>query len=123
MNINTITTAINAMTYEEQDKYLKKGLCFNCKQPRHLSGDCPRKNPWWLTSKGVEPPDYIQNQSSSGYSKPDAKEITKYIRTMNKEEQDELFEEVEKDDDLSNKRKDFWNGEWQTCQTSTLPTM
>jgi len=61
-----------------------------------------------LTSNGVEPPDYIQNQSSSGYSKkPDAKEITKYICTMNKEEQDELFEEVEKDDDLNNKRKDF----------------
>jgi len=61
-----------------------------------------------LTSNGVEPPDYIQNQLSSGYSKkPDAKEITKYIRTMNKEEQNELFEKVEKDDDLNNKRKDF----------------
>jgi len=96
------------MTYEERGKYLKKELCFNCKQPGHLSHDCPKKNPQRSTSNGVGLPSYIQNQSSSGYlKKPDAKEVAKYIRAMNKEEQDELFEEVEKDDDLSNKGKDF----------------
>jgi len=121
MDIDVITTTINAMTYEERGKYLKKGLCFNCKQPGHLSRDCPKKNPWWSTSNGVGTPSHIQNQSSSGYSKkPDAKEVAKSIHAMNKEEQDELFEKVEKDDDLSMKEKDFWNRERQAHWTLTL---
>ena len=111
MDIDVVTT-INAMTYEEQGEYLKKGLCFNCKQPRHLSHDCPKKNPRRSTSNGVGPPSYIRNQSYS--KKPDAKEVAKYICAMNKEEQD---------DDLSNKGKDFWNGEQQACWTSTLQIM
>jgi len=55
----------------------------------------------------MEPPRYTQNQSNSYQKKPDAKEIAKYICAMNKEEQDVLFEEVEKDDELSTKGKDF----------------
>jgi len=106
MDIDVVTTTINAMTYEERGEYLKKGLCFNCKQPGHLSRDCPKKNPRRSTSNGVGPPSYIWNQSSSGYSKkPDAKEVAKSIHAMNKEEQDKLFEKVEKDDDLSMKEK------------------
>jgi len=105
MDINVVTTTINAMTYKEQGEYLKKGLCFNCKQPGHLSRDCPKKNPRRSTSNGVGPPSYIRNQSYS--KKPDVKEVTKYIRTMNKEEQDELFEEVKNNEDLSSKGKHF----------------
>jgi len=56
----------------------------------------------------METPRYIQNRPAANYQKkPDAKEIAKYIRAMNKEEQDVLFEEVEKDDELSTKGKDF----------------
>jgi len=108
MDIDVVTTTINAMTYEERGEYLKKGLCFNCKQPGHLSRDCPKKNFRQSTSNSVEPSRYIQNRSSTNYQKkPDAKEIAKYIHAMNKEEQDVLFEEVEKDDELSTKEKDF----------------
>jgi len=108
MDIDIVTTTINAMTYKERGEYLKKGLCFNCKQPGHLSRDCPKKNFRRSTSNSVEPSRYIQNRSSTNYQKkPDAKEIAKYIRAMNKEEQDILFEEVKKDDELSTKGKDF----------------
>ena len=124
MDISVITTTINTMTYEEWGEYLKKGLCTNCKQSGHLSRDCPKKNPWRSTSNGVGLPNYIRNQPSSGYSKkPDAKEVVKYICAINKEEQDELFEEVKKDNDLSMKGKDFWNGEWQAHRTLTLQIM
>ena len=42
MDINVITTTLNVMSYEEWGEYLKKGLCFNCKQPGHVSCDCPK---------------------------------------------------------------------------------
>jgi hypothetical protein len=33
MDIDFINTTINTMSYEERSEFLKKGLCFNCKQP------------------------------------------------------------------------------------------
>ena len=108
MDIDLIDTAISAMSYEERGEFLKKGLCFNCKQQGHISRDCPKKNPSRSTSNAVNALRYNQNRPSSGYSKkPDAKELAKYIRAMNKEEQNELFDEVEKNDNLSDKGKDF----------------
>jgi hypothetical protein len=108
MDIDAINTTINAMSYEERSEFLKKGLCFNCKQPGHISRDCPKKDPRRSTSNAVNAPRYSQNKSSSGFAKkPDAKEMARYIRTLNKDEQDELFDEVEKDENLSEKGKDF----------------
>ena len=108
MDIDFIDTTINAMSYEERGEFLKKGLCFNCKQQGHISRDCPKKNPNRSTSNTANAPRYSQNRPSSGYSKkPDTKEMAKYIRAMNKEEQNELFDEVEKDENLCDKGKDF----------------
>jgi hypothetical protein len=108
MDIDFIGTTINAMSYEERNEFPKKGLCFNCKQPGHISRDCPKKDPRRSTSNAVNTPRYSQNKPSSGYAKkPDAKEMAKYIRSMNKDKQDELFDEVEKDENLSDKGKDF----------------
>jgi len=38
---------------------------------------------------------------------PGTKEIARYIRAMNADEQDKLYEEIEKGDNLSNRAKDF----------------
>ena len=43
MDIDIVTTAINAMSYEERGEFLRKGLCFYCKQPGHISRNCPEK--------------------------------------------------------------------------------
>ena len=45
MDVDTITMALNAMSYEEQGNYLHNGLCFYCKQPGHVSHECPKKQP------------------------------------------------------------------------------
>jgi len=37
MDIDVVTTTINAMTYEERGEYLKKGLRFKCGQPGHVA--------------------------------------------------------------------------------------
>jgi hypothetical protein len=67
MDIDAINTTINAMSYEERGEFLKKGLCFNCKQQGHISRDCPKKDPRRSTSNAVNAPRYSQNKSSTGY--------------------------------------------------------
>ena len=34
---------VDAMSMDEQSQLMKKGACFNCKQVRHLSRDCPNQ--------------------------------------------------------------------------------
>ena len=34
---------IDALTFEERNKLMKEGKCFNCKSTGHISKDCPRK--------------------------------------------------------------------------------
>ena len=43
MDVDVVTTTINAMTAEEREKFLKEGLCFRCRKPGHISRDCPMK--------------------------------------------------------------------------------
>ena len=35
---------IDRLTYEERGDLMKKGLCFRCKKPGHVSRECPQKN-------------------------------------------------------------------------------
>ena len=34
---------IDRLTLDERTEHMKKGLCFNCHQPRHAGKDCPNK--------------------------------------------------------------------------------
>jgi Ty3 transposon capsid-like protein/Zinc knuckle len=43
MDVDTITTTMNAMTVEEREKFMKEGLCFRCRKTGHISRDCPLK--------------------------------------------------------------------------------
>ena len=100
--------SINAMSETERAYLMKKGACFKCKEVGHMA----REHDSFTNSfkRGNEKPKYSGNPraaTGNATKKPDAKEIAKYIRAMNQEEQDKLFEEVEKDDNISDKAKDF----------------
>jgi hypothetical protein len=43
MDVDVIATAMNTMTVEEREKFMKEGLCFWCRKPGHISRDCPLK--------------------------------------------------------------------------------
>ena len=104
MDIDAMEISINMMSEAERAYLMKKGACFKCKEVGHMA----REHDSFKRSN--EKPKYFGNPraaTGNATKKPDAKEIARYIRAMNQEEQDRLFEEVEKDDNISDKAKDF----------------
>ena len=104
------------MSYEEQGKYLKKGLCFNCKQPGHVSRDCPKpKNNGYSNNRTFNqqndnrtfapqsnnqmftPRNNNPFQNMNMIKKPGPQEINKMIRALTIEERDEMFAIAEAD--------------------------
>ena len=79
---------VNAMSEAKKAYLMKKGACFKCEVQGHMAR---------------EHDEYVKNlkKPSTGFSKPtgflqkkpDAKEIAKYIRAMNQDDRDNLFDE------------------------------
>ena len=95
MDIDVITCTYNTMTNEEQTELLKKGLCFRCKKPGHLSCDCPDKKgktPATLTPAGA---------SQTAPKKMMAKELTAHIQSptalLNNDKKSEFYNKAEKE--------------------------
>ena len=116
MDIDVITMTLNVMSYKKWGKYLKKGLCFNCKQPGHVSRNCPKLknngysnncafNQWndnctfalhtnnqMFTPRNNNP---FRNMNTT--KKPEPQEINKMIHTLTIKERDKMFEIAEAD--------------------------
>ena len=79
---------VDAMSIEERNELMKKGACFRCKKPGHLSKDCPTKN------KTIEIPQEIQKKMTP-------REMYKHIRSLttqlNEEGKTEFFKEAEEE--------------------------
>ena len=124
MDIDTITMVLNAMSYEERGNYLCNRLCFYCKQPGHVSCECPKKRP---TNVGNFGAGRLHNglfargnqgafaRTNNAFNrKPDAprkmgpQELNKHIHTLSQEEQEIMFDLAEvEDNDKGPSEKDF----------------
>jgi len=103
MDVDAMELSVNAMSESKKSYLMKKGACFKCEVVGHMARDHDKYE------ASLKKPSTSFARPSSGFSpkKPDAKEIAKYIRAMNKTEQDALFEEIEGDENASDKAKDF----------------
>ena len=127
MDVDVITMALNAMSYKERGEYLKKGLCFNCKQPGHVSRDCPKpKNTGYSNNRTFNqrndnctftprsnnqmftPRNNNPFRNTNTIKKPGPQEINKMIRALTIEERDEMFAIAEADEEEKGpNEKDF----------------
>ena len=92
---------IDAMTTEQRDEAMKKGLCFGWGKQGHLSRDCPtRKKPTMMSSM---PPSYASTwapaSSNTQKKKMSGKELYTHIRSltahMDEEEKEKFLKEAE----------------------------
>ena len=90
---------VDALNAEKWTEYMKKGLCFNCGKPGHLSKDCGEKK---------KPPSYAltwtPTPSSSTPTPPkkmSPKELYAHVRSitdqMDEKEKEVFYEEAEKE--------------------------
>ena len=116
MDIDVITRTYNAMTPEERTKLMRKGCCFQCKKPGHLSHDCPEKK-----GKNTIPTTPNTSTTTTVPKKMTAKELTAHIRSLtallDKEEKDEFYNKAEKEG--------FWSGDsdWHRPQIFPIFTL
>ena len=82
------TMDVDAMSIEERNELMKKGACFRCKKPGHLSKDCPMKNK-------------ITGTPQEAQKKMTASKMYKHIQSLtaqlNDEEKTKFFKEAEEE--------------------------
>ena len=86
---------IDAMTTEQRDEAMKKGLCFRCRKQGHLSRDCPMKK---RPTTSSTPPSYAlmwaPASTNTQKKKMSGKELYTHIRSLTvqmDEEEKEIF--------------------------------
>ena len=79
---------VDAMTTQEREDIMRKGLCFGCKEPGHISKNCPKKN------QGQAPPPPPQKKWKG-------KELHAHIKALIAQMEDDdantFFEEAAKE--------------------------
>jgi hypothetical protein len=70
---------MDALTLEQHSELMRKGLCFRCKKPGHISKDCPTKNNYQSYNHGKNSEAPVQK------TKMNARELYTHIQSLTKE--------------------------------------
>jgi len=70
---------VDALTFEERSELLRKGLCFRCREPGHISKDCPHKNKVQRHYHGKN------SEAPAQKKRMDARELYTHIQSLTKE--------------------------------------
>lgn len=91
---------VDALNAEKRTEFMKKGLCFGCGKPGHLSRDCPEKR---------KPPSYAStwtpaastSSSNSPPKKMTPKELYTHVRALtnqyDEKEKEEFYQQAEEE--------------------------
>ena len=67
---------VDTLNVEKINEMMKKGLCFRCEKPGHLSRDCPNKGKPAASTSSTAPPSYSPPKKMGG------KELYTHIRSL-----------------------------------------
>ena len=93
---------IDAMTTKQQDKVMKKGLCFGCGKQGHLSRDCPtKKRPMTSSTPLSYASTWAPASTGTQKKKMSGKELYTHIRSltaqMDEEEKEKFYNEAKEE--------------------------
>jgi hypothetical protein len=96
------TMDVDAITTERRNEMMKKGLCFKCEKPGHISRDCPDDKP--ASGSKNKPPSYASTwppRSNTPKKKMTGQELLAHVRALTAEmeegEKEKFYDEAEKE--------------------------
>jgi hypothetical protein len=102
---------VDAMSIDKRNDLMKKGLCFGCEKPGHLSRDCPEKQPNYRNDDRPYTPKNDKNpfrKANNELKKLGYKDIHAHIRALSIEDKERLFDLADEDDgEKGDIEKDF----------------
>ena len=91
---------VDAMSMEEQNNLMRKGACFKCKQPGHLSRDC-KKTVYQNQNVNKSQMTWQKKPKTPEVKKMKGKELHSHVRTlmvkMDNNNKDKFFKQADEE--------------------------